>query len=63
MKESNDLRRIERLENLVIALFLHLKSVNKKIHELTLRHPDLIEMQIEVEKELQAIESFMRVKR
>lgn len=63
MKESNDLRRIERLENLVIALFLHLKSVNKRLHELTLRHPDLVGMQIEIEKELEAIESFMRVRK
>jgi uncharacterized protein YecA (UPF0149 family) len=63
MSDRDIERRIERLENLVIALFAHTKAVNKRLHELTLRHPDLIELQIEIEKELQAIESFMRVRK
>lgn len=53
-------RQIQRLENLVIALFSHLKTTNKHLHELTLRHPDLVEMQIKIERELNSIETFLR---
>ena len=63
MKETEINQRIHRLESHVLALFLHLKSVNNKLHELTLRYPDLVEMQIAIERELAAIESFVRVKK
>ncbi|MGL5881379.1 MAG: hypothetical protein ACRC2V_26915 [Xenococcaceae cyanobacterium] len=63
MSDCDIERRINRLENLVIALFAHTKAVNKRLHELTLRYPDLVGMQIEIEKEIKTLESFMRVKR